>query len=816
MREDLKHALRSLRNSPTFTVVALAVLTLAIGAGTAIFSVVDAVVLRGLPFDQHDRLVAILEHDPKRAATFGSGSTTTQMFIDWRAQQQSFEGITAVGSSLFQYKNDASEPAEARGLRVTWEFFPVMRVTPAIGRAFTAKDEISGRHRVAILSHGYWQRRFGGADDVIGRVVDMNEQKWEIVGVMPPWFAYPVASDKPTEIYSPVAFRDEDKVRGGSRNYNFTTIGRLREGVTVAQAHDQMNRVMTALDEQHPKWSPGRRARVVALQEHLVGRVRSWMLMLLAAGALVLLIACANVANLMLARATVRGREIAIRAALGAGRWRLVRGLLVEGLVLSLAGAALGILLAYFGVQAIKSWMPSNVPRIAAIAVDFRVLLTAVAAAALTGLFFGAVPALQLSRPNLTTALKDSGRSTTSGSASQRLRSLLVVAEVALAVVLLVGAGLFIGSFAKLMAIDPGFEYRNVLTLDVGVRADPKLTGHAQFEDMNRRSGPYVDQNLAAVRAVPGVEAAAAVQGGLPFTGSWSRTGVELPGRGELKGDDDSIDRRAVSTGYLETMRIPLRRGRYLNDGDRDGAERVVVINESAAKKYWPDEDAIGKRVKINSQDLVVVGIVGDIRHLGPETPPRQECYVPASQTGYFGSATLVMRTRGRAIDRLDAAKAAIWSVNKEQRLRTETVTLEAHMDRLIAQRRFNMALLALFGVLGLVIAGAGIYGVMAYVVAQRTNEIGVRMALGASRRHVVSMVLVRASILIGTGIAIGAAVSWWFSAGVKTFLFEVEPNNPRIFAGALATLAAAGLLASAIPAHRAASVDPMIALRQE
>jgi predicted permease len=283
-----------------------------------------------------------------------------------------------------------------------------------------------------------------------------------------------------------------------------------------------------------------------------------------------------------------------------------------------------------------------------------------------------------------------------------------------------------------------------------------------------------------------------------------------------LEGDDDSIDRRVVSDGYLETLRIPLRRGRYLKANDRGGSDPVIVINEAAAKKYWPGEEAIGKRVTLNKKELVVVGIVGDIRHLGPEIPPRQECYIPASQGGYFGGATLVMRTTGHAIDRLDAAKAAIWSVNKDQRLRTETVTLEGYMERLIAQRRFNMALLALFGILGLVIAGAGIYGVMAYVVAQRTNEIGVRMALGATRQHVVSMVLVRAAILMGTGIVIGAAVAWWFSAGVKTFLFGVEPNDPSIFAAALVTLAAAGLLASAVPARRAASVDPMIALRRE
>jgi putative ABC transport system permease protein len=816
MREDIKAAFRSLRSSPTFTAVALTVLTLSIGAGTAIFSVVDAVVLRGLPFDEHDRLVAVLEHDTKRATTFGSGSTTPQMFLDWRARQQSFEAITMVGGTFFQMKNDAGEPVDARGQRVTHEFFRVMRVAPMLGRAFSAADEVFGNHRKVVLSHGYWLRRYGGSPDAVGKTLQANDQTWEIVGVMPPGFAYPVASDRPTEMYAPVSFRDEDKIRKDSRNYNHTAIARLKNGVTLAQAHDDMNRMMAALDEQHPKWGPGRRARVITLHEHLVGRVRAWMLMLLAAVVLVLLIACANVANLMLARATVRGREMAIRSALGAGRWRLVRGLLVEGTLLAMIGAGLGILLAYFGVAALKAWMPANVPRVAGIGIDLRVLLSAIAAAALTGILFGIIPALQASRPELTTALKDSGRSTTAGGASQRIRSLLVVAEVALSVVLLVGAGLFIGSFAKLMRIDPGFDYRNVLTLNVGVRADPKLTGTAMWEDVNKRGGPYVQQMLAAVRAVPGVTAAAAVRGGLPLTGNWSRSNVELPGVGELKGDDDSIDRRVVWPGYVELMRIPLRRGRHLNEMDREGSEPVVVINEAAARKYWPGEDALGKRIRINSKDVVVVGIVGDIRHLGPEAPPRQECYVPEAQDVYSGGVELVMRTAGNPLNVLPAVKSAIWSVNKEQRLRTELLTLEAHMDRLIAQRRFNMTLLALFGALGLVIAAAGIYGVMAYVVAQRTGEIGVRMALGATRRHVVSMILSRASVLIAIGVVIGTVASWWFSASVKTFLFQVEPNDPRIFAAALVTLITAGLAASAIPARRAASVDPLIALRQE
>ena len=810
MREDLRTAIRSLRGSPTFTAVALIVLALGIGAGTAIFSVVDAVVLRALPFDEHDRIVAVLEYDTKRTITFGGGSTTTQTFLDWKAQQQSFEALAAVGNTTLRIRNEGGEPADARGQRVTSEFFNVLRVAPLLGRSFTAKDEVFGQHHVAILSYGFWQRRFGGAPDVVGRMIDLSEERWEIVGVMPRGFAYPVGSDKPTEIYVPIGFRNEDKVRGGSRNYNFIAIARLKPGVTIQQASEQMNRVAEALDTQYPKWSPGRRVRVVALREHLVGRVKLWMLMLLGAVTLVLLIACANVANLMLARATVRSREMGIRAALGASRWRLVRGLLVEGLVLSLAGAAIGIGLAYLGVRGIIAWLPAGLPRVANIGIDLRVLGAATAASVLTGIFFGIVPALHSSRPDLTSALKDSGRSTTAGAGSQFLRSALVVAEVALAVVLLVGAGLFIGSFAKLMRIDPGFDYHNILTLNVGVKFEP-----GKWEEAAKRGALYVDQLMEAINRVPGVERAGAVAGGLPLTGSWSRNSVELPGRGELKGDDDSLDVRTVTPGYLELMKIPLKRGRTITTDDRAGGQKVMVVNETAARKYWPGQDALGQKIKVGGDESIVVGIVGDIRHLGPETPPRQESYIPMAQDGMLGAA-VVVRTAGDPMKVLPAVKAAIWSVNKDQRLNDDTVTLEGYMDRLIAQRRFNMAVLALFGGLGLMIAGVGIYGVMAYVVAQRTNEIGVRMALGATRGNVVAMVLKRATVLMVAGLAIGGAGAWLLSGRVKDFLFEIQPTDLGAFAGAIVVLALAGLVASAIPARRAASVDPMVALRQE
>jgi predicted permease len=810
MRDDLKAAFRSLRKSPTFTTVALAVLALGIGAGTAIFSVVDAVVLRALPFDEHDRLAVVLEHDPSGKDVFGGGTTTPQTYLDWRRMQEGFDGLAAVSSTSFRLKTDTGEPADARGFRVTWEFFPMLRVAPALGRNFTAEDEIEGRHRVVILSDGFWQRRFGGDPGVVGKTIELNEETYEIVGIMPRGFAYPVASDKPTEIYSPTWFRAEDKVRGGSRNFNWTVVGRLKTGVSFGQANEQMNRVAESLDQQHPKWSAGIRTRVIPLQEHLVGKVRGWMLMLLGAVALVLLIACANVANLMLARATTRTREVSIRAALGASRWRIVRALMIEGLLLSILGAAIGVMLAYFGVLAIRAWLPPGLPRVASIGLDVRVLLAATGAATLCGILFGMVPALQSSRPDLTTALKDSGRSSTAGAGSQRLRSALVVVEVALAVMLLVGAGLFVGSFVKLMSVDPGFDYANVLVFSVGPRIQ-----QGKFDEAIKISRTYVPQMQEAVRNVPGVRMVATVSGGMPLTGSWSRSSVEIPGRGELKGDEFSLDRRTVSPEYLALMRIPLLRGRYIEATDTDHSEAVIVINDAAARLYWPGEEAIGKRLKISSKERVVVGIVGNIRHLGPEKPFRQEGYIPFLQDQTIGS-TLVMKTDGDPMRVAPAVKAAIWSVNREQRLTGDTITLEGYMERLIMQRRFNMALLASFGVIGLVIAAVGIYGVMAYIVAQRTNEIGVRMALGATRGDVVSMVLKRASVMMLLGLAIGGAAAWALSANIKTFLFQTEPGDPRIFAAALVTLTFAGLAASAIPARRAASVDPLNALRHE
>jgi putative ABC transport system permease protein len=538
------------------------------------------------------------------------------------------------------------------------------------------------------------------------------------------------------------------------------------------------------------------------------------MLMLLGSVALLLLIACANVANLMLARATVRGREMALRAALGASRWRLTRALLVEGILLSLAAAIIGVLLSLWSVQVLKSWMPDGIPRVASIAVDTRVLLAAIAAAFATGITFGVVPAMQSARPDLSVAFRAGGRSATAAAGTRRLRSALVIVEVALAVVLVVGAGLFTASFMKVTRVDPGFDFHGILALGVGVRVEP-----GRFQEAVAKGRSYVEQMLAAVRAVPGVGTVAAVSGGLPLSGGRVTMRLTIPGRPPLAGDEAEIDTRVVTPEYLTLLKIPLIAGRYLSADDRDGNPPAVVVNQALARKQWPGRDPLGQTLRIEDEDKdkiwTVVGVVGDIRHAGPEIAPTQEAYIPMAQ-GRVIQATLVMRPPEGPSAVLPHVKAAIWSVNRDQILSTDRVTMDAYMDSLIAQRRFNMTLLASFGVLGLVISAVGIYGVMAYIVSQRTREIGVRMALGASRGAVVRMVLANSGALVAAGLAAGSAVAWYLSSVARSFLFQLDARDPRAFGAAVACLALAALIATIVPARRAAGVDPMIALRAE
>lgn len=817
MRNDIKAAWRSLRASPGFSAAALLVLTLGIGATTAIFSVVDAVVLRALPFDEHDRLVAVGERHARPAPPVEGrdpdalSSVAPQNYMDWTAEQQVFEAIAAVGSGWLTLRLPGTEPESLVPQRVTASFFDVLRVRPALGRPFTATSETPGRDRVAILSDGLWRRAFGGDPAIVGRTVLLDDVErgqgtYEVIGVMPPDFAWPVGSTRATDIWVPYVVPANQRVRNPqSHSYYLQVIARLKPGVSVQQARAQMDQVAAAIEKANPVWNRGSAVGVRPLVDHIVGaRTRSWLLMLLGAVALVLVIACANVANLILARGASRGREIGIRAALGASRARLIRQSLAESLLLSVAGTACGLLFAWWGVSILKGSMPPEVPRVAAIDVNLRVLAAAAALSILTALLAGLVPALQVSRPDLASALKDGARGST-GPWGRRLRDAFVVIEVGLAVVLLVAAALFIGSFVAVLRIDPGFDPSNVLTAQISPRMEPG----AEPKDHSRALSDVAER----VAGIPGVERAAIIAGGMPLGGSMMVTSMTVAGRPLAPGPDDGVSIRRVTPEYHRTLRIPLVRGRLFSPADRAGAPQVALLNETAARKYFPGEDPIGRGVEFDGP-RTVVGVVGDMHQTSLEVEPRAEGYVPLAQGTSYG-AELMIRASSRPAALVPAVKAALFAVMPDVPLRNVR-TMEEVVGRALAQRRLNMLLLSLFAVLGLAISAVGLYGVMAYVVAQRTREIGVRMALGASRARVVRMVLLNAGALVTIGLAGGAGAAWYLGAVARAFLFRIEPADPRAYAAAVLLLVAAAFVASVIPARRAAAVDPMVALRAE
>jgi putative ABC transport system permease protein len=822
MRDDLKAALRSLRSSKGFTIAALIVLTLGIGATTAIFSVVDAVVLRGLPFDEHDRLVAVgerlrpsgqfahLDRDPEAL-----GRVAPQNYLDWVAQQHMFESIGAIASGWLTLREPGAEPESLVPQRVTAEFFSVLRVQPIIGRAFTADNEVAGRDRVAVLSDGLWRRRFGADPQIIGRAIPLEDleggpgtaegSRYEVIGVMPPVFAYPVGDARPTDIWIPYVVPANQRIRDPQQRINYLqVIARLKPGVSVAQAQAQMDQIAAAIEHANPVWNNDNKIGVRPLVDHIVGaRIKSWMLMLLGAVGVVLLIACANIANLQLARASAREREAAVRAALGAGRWRLVRQLMTESLVLSAAGTVCAIVVASWAIQVLRTSMPEGVPRVTAIALNLRVLGAAAGLSLLTGLLFGILPALQSSNPDLSSALK-SGARVSAGIVGQRTRNALVVAEVALAVVLLVGAALFIGSFVSLIRIDPGFRPDHVLIAQISPRVESR--------EKPRDAAPAFAQIVEHLGGVPGV-VLASMSDGLPLRGGISSTSLTIPGTAVDLTAGEMISVRRVTPDFHSVLRIPLRNGRLFNATDRADAPAVIIINESAAKKYFPGENPIGRIVSIG-KNCSVVGVVGDVHQFSLETEPIAEAYVPMAQARVPGGE-LVIRTTGNPYDMLPAVKSTVFAVLPDVPLRN-IGTMEGLIAGRVAQRKITMLLLGLFGLLGLVIAAVGVYGVMAYLVSQRTREIGVRIALGATRSNVVGMVLLNASALVALGLVIGSVAAWYLSAASQAFLFRLEPTDPRAFAAAVVSLSVAALVASAIPARRAASVDPIVALRAE
>jgi predicted permease len=801
---DVRDAIRSLRATPGFTAIALVVLTLGIGASTAIFSVVDAVVLRGLPFDEADRIMQIGRLSAPGARP---GVETAQTFFDWRGQQDAFDELAAsAGASMAIVEGGVGEPEAINARRVTANLFRVLRVAPAAGRAFTEDDEIEGRPRVAIIGDGLWRRRFGADPDVLGRTLRTETAAWTIVGVMPRGFSYPYGPVKPVDVWIPFVPTASDRTRNAGRNFTWTVIGRLKPSYSLAQAEAQMQGITTGLARRDPAWfREAETTGVMPLGDALVRNVRDWMMLLIGAVALVLLVACVNVANLMLTRALSRRREVALRTALGGTRWRLARARLVESLVLSTIGTALGLVVAHWSVAVLKASMPQGVPRLSSIAIDGRVLFAAAIAAAVTGIVFGTIPAILGSRADLAGSLKEGGRTGSTGAPGRRLRAGLVVAEVTIAAVLLVGAGLFVASFTRFARVDLGFDLRDVHTFDAYLSSrDP---------DWRARGRPFVAEILERLQRIPGVDAAAAVVNGVPLTGSWNRAPISGPGV-RTAADAEGILQRFVTPDYFRVLRVPLRRGRVFTEQDRAGGESVALISDVAERIYFAGEDAIGRTVTVDKIDRTIVGVVGGIRTNGPESDVWPELYMPVAQSEVLGAEFVVRSTLEPAAVRA-AASAAVRAVRPEQVIR-EFQTMQGFFDVYAARPKFTMQLLALFGILAIVITAAGIYGVMAFLVAQQTREIGIRMALGALPGQVLTRVIGRAAAYVGIGLALGIAAASALSRFAGAFLFQIGARDTAVYAIVVTVMMVVGVAAAGIPARRAARVDPLDALRVE
>ena len=799
--KDIRYAIRSLVRNPAFTAIAIITLSLGIGANTAIFSVVNAILLRPLPHADAERIVWLWDTIPQ----LPTAPTSLPEFLDWKEQNRSFEHIAAfLTGSMFVDAGEGTEDVPV-GI-VTPGLFSLFRVNPIIGRTFTDEETLPGRFRVVVLSHSMWQNRLASDPNVSGRTIQLNGRPYTIIGVMPAGFSFP---DRAT-LWRPLAIDPAALDRGP---HYLNVVGRLKADVTLAQAQADMSALAARLSQQHPEKTSGHGVKIVSLTSVVVGDIGRALLVLLGAVGFVLLIACANLANLMLARIGGRGREIAVRTALGASRLRIVRQLLTESLLLAVAGGGLGLLLAIWAVRWLVSLSPDTIPRLNEINVDPRVAGFTLLISVATGVLFGLVPALQVSKPNITDALKESGR-TTGGVAKHRFRSALVVSEVALSLVLLVGAGLLIRSFAKLNHVDPGFNPEQVLTMGVSLLPNK----YPEEEQV----ATFYSQLLERSATVPGVISVSATSG-LPVSGANTTDNFTIEGRPPIAKEAEPLTEYWVVTPrYFQSMGIPLLAGRDFSETDTKKSPNVVVINNEFRRLHFGSENPLGHRLKLQGQErdpLQIVGVVGDSRNMALDEQPRAAAYVPFLQDPlskeYARSMTIVARTKSDPGATAGSLRAEVTSMDKTVPVYAVKPMTEYLRDSL-SRRRFSMILLSAFSGLALVLAAVGIYGVISYSVIQRTHEMGVRMALGAKRRDVLKLVLRRAMIMVLAGVAIGLVTSWALTRLIKSLLFNVSVTDPLTFAGIGVLIILMALLACLIPAWRATKVDPLVALRYE
>jgi predicted permease len=800
--QDLRYALRNLAKAPTFTAIALVTLALGIGANTAIFSVVNAVLLRALPYADPDRLVVVGQN--------GFTSAPPANFFDWKRDNHVFENIGA-GEAWSPNLTSIDKPEQVIGLRVTSDIFPVLGVKPILGRTFVPQEERTGNDREVVLSYGFWQHRFSGNRDAMGQTVSLNGANYTIVGVMPKGFRFAPFWVTKAEIWAPLPLDPTDRLRNSLRLF-----ARLKPGVSLRQARADMATITARLEAQFP--GTNKNVTVVPLKEQVVGDIRPALLVLLGAVGFVLLIACANVAHMLLARASARKREIAVRAALGASRARIMRQFLTESAVLALTGGALGVLMAIWGMRVLLASAPSEITHFGTIQIDSSVLMFAFVISIFTGVAFGLAPALQSSAMNLVETLKEGAHSVSEGAHRGAVRRLLVASEFALAVVLLAGAGLMIRTFAALQAIDPGFNPHHLLTMVVSV---------AGAKDANANRAAFYEQALDRIRALPGVTSAGAINH-LPLAGDVWGIPFFIEGRPTPKrGEEPYGAYRVVLPGYFQTMNVPLLQGRDFQQNDDRSAPKVAIVNQYLAQHYWPGENPIGKRISIGLGSepswMTVVGVVANIVRHDWTDRPGPEYYLPLlqspsylrDQSPFSAYLTIVVRTAGDAAAQTPAVENAIRSLDKTVTL-SEVETMEEVVADTNAQPRFYLSLLTAFAAVALILAAVGIYGVMSHSVSRRTHEMALRMALGAQPSEVMRLVVGESMLLATIGGVVGLAGALALTPLMKTLLYGVRAGDPATFATVALVLGAVGLLASYIPARRATKVDPMVALRYE
>ena len=810
--KDIRYGIRGLAKRPSFTAIAVITLALGIGANTAIFSVVNATLLRPLPFQDPDRVVMVWGYLPQLAHTADKFPSSAGNYLGLIKETKSFQELAAFRQWSWQLTH-SGEPEQLQGVRVSANFFEALGARPVLGQTFTPEQDQEGAAPTAIISYRLWQKEFGADYKVLGKSLTLNGHTVSVVGVMPRDFEFPGGANMipglqfatKNDIWMPLAMTAEERKNQGS--LNLALLGRLKPGVATNQAENETRAIEAGL----PLGTIGYTVNLIPLQKQMVGNIQRLLLVLLATVTFVLLIACANVANLLLARASSRQKEMAIRGALGAGRRRIMRQLLTESLLLSFIGGLLGFLVAIWGTPLLVSFIPEKVPRIHEINVDMRVLGFALLISFITGVLFGLAPAWQASRVDLNESLKEGARGTTAGLRQNRLRAFLIVSEVSLAVVLMIGAALLTKSFVRLLDVKPGFDPSHTLTMEVALPTLPP----SKYADEQEQAA-FFQQLLERLNNSPGVIAAGAVLS-LPLTGAEESTNLFIEGRPKLPAEQRAeADYTVVTPAYFRALAIPLLKGRQFTDHDSKDAPGVIIINDALARRYWSDEEPLGKRLTVGFEKSPreVIGVVGSVKQSTLSADARPAMYLPQLQRP-TGGMSIVIRTAGDPLSLVALARSQVQSLDRTIPV-TNIRTMEEVFSSSVAQQRFSMLLVALFGALAVVLAAIGIYGVMGYTVTQRQHEIAVRMALGAKTGQVLKLILKDGLVLASLGVVIGLAGAFALTRLISSLLFEIKPTDAQTFAMVSALLIFVALLACFIPARRATKVDPLVALRYE